>query len=277
MARQFPQVSRNQIKRIIKAGLVSNYDTDEVYIDRSKQVKKGEHIRVESLVDEESQPQTWNHELQVVHEDDNLLAVNKPAGMNVHPTRYGDTHSLLNAVAYHLGGRKSNKYVRLLNRLDTPTSGLVLLSKRPQATKLLTELQLNRKLAKYYVAVTEQPLEQVRIKVPLGYDKRQKRMRAARSGKYAETMVIESEPFANGALNRLQLVTGRKHQLRVHLAYLGAPIVGDKLYDGAAHDRLLLHAIQIVIPECELYPQGLEIHSQLPPDFIEYVEVDGVA
>lgn len=187
-------------------------------------------------------PQTL---LDVVYEDDDLLVVNKPAGLVVHPSKQGELSSLIGRVRLYLGHGEG----RLVNRLDRETSGLVLVAKHAAAARELGALFAGSHIEKRYLAVVHgwMGVRHQRIVAPLGRDEGSAvaiKDRVRGDGAPAETAVFLRRHLVAGdrKLSVIEVVplTGRKHQIRIHLAFIGHPIVGDKIYGGDEHRYLRL-------------------------------------
>jgi len=180
----------------------------------------------------------------ILHEDADLLVVNKPAGLVCHPTKGDAWSSLISRVRLHLG---AGSEPRLVNRLDRETSGIVVAAKTGAAAAELGRLWESRGVFKTYLAVVQGHLkvDQLLIDGPLGKDEASPvaiKDCVRPDGAAAQTGVLVQRRFTRAGrpftLLRAQPLTGRKHQIRIHLAHAGHPVVGDKLYGG--DERLYL-------------------------------------
>jgi 23S rRNA pseudouridine1911/1915/1917 synthase len=174
----------------------------------------------------------------VVHEDDELLVINKPAGLVCHPTKTDEYSSLISRVRLYLG---KDKPAHLVNRLDRETSGITLVAKCDVAAREIRRLWENRLVEKEYSAIVNGHVGEERglIDAPLGKDEASRVavkdcVRADGLPSQTEFAVEKRFSRAEGdfTLLRVRLLTGRKHQIRIHLAHIGHAIVGDKLYGG---------------------------------------------
>jgi 23S rRNA pseudouridine1911/1915/1917 synthase len=173
--------------------------------------------------------------LHVLHEDESLLAVNKPAGLVCHPTKGDEYSSLISRARLYLG---AGSHPQLVNRLDRETSGVTLLAKEPSTARRLRSLFERREVRKEYLAIVHGRVEQEHgiIDAPLGKDE-QSRV-AIKDCVRPDGAPARTEYWVERRLDRpftvLRVIphTGRKHQIRIHLAHVGHPIVGDKLYGG---------------------------------------------
>jgi 23S rRNA pseudouridine1911/1915/1917 synthase len=174
----------------------------------------------------------------ILHEDDELLVINKPAGLVCHPTKTDEYSSLISRVRLHLG---VNAVAHLVNRLDRETSGVTLVAKCDDTARELRRLWENRTVEKEYLAIVHGHVRDDRglIDAPLGKDESSRVavkdcVRSDGLASQTEFSVQKRFSRAEGdfTLVSVRLLTGRKHQIRIHLAHIGHPIVGDKLYGG---------------------------------------------
>jgi 23S rRNA pseudouridine1911/1915/1917 synthase len=265
-------LSRAVVQRLIKTGEVTVNGRPS---RPSYRVQVGDEVVVRVPVEMPEPVVPEDIPLDIIYEDDTLLAVNKPAGMVVHPALGHPSGTLVNAVLAHcpqiadVGGLER---AGIVHRLDKDTSGLILIAK-DEATRAALQRQFKRRrVVKTYLALVEgqvQPREGV-IEAPVGRDKRQrKRMAVVRRGRESRTTYRAVEYFADHTLLEVRPYTGRTHQVRVHLAWLGYPIVGDRVY-GRRRQRLLrdrhfLHAAQLRFthPNAD---EEVDFKAPLPPE-----------
>ncbi len=180
----------------------------------------------------------------IVYEDDDLMVVNKPAGMSVHSSRKSDLHSLANALAYYFQQKGEYHIFRAVNRLDRQTSGLMILAKNEHANALLIRQQ--KQIKKGYLALTEgiPDPKQGTLSYPIrrAEDSVLKRVVAA-DGKQAITHYTVLKHSEEIALVQIELETGRTHQIRVHFSHIGCPLLGDWLYGREENSFIRRHAL----------------------------------
>jgi 23S rRNA pseudouridine1911/1915/1917 synthase len=191
-------------------------------------------------------------ELDVLFEDDHLLIINKRAGIDVHPTKPGQNDTLANAVAFHLQSQGIFIKVRHIHRLDRDTTGTILFAKHALAGAIMDRMLEQRKIKRTYVALVHGIVSKKTgtIDAPIGRDRHHStRRRVSKTGERAVTHYRVLEVFPSKKLSLVQLIldTGRTHQIRVHMSYIGHPLVGDVLYGGSDHfaSRQALHAAKI--------------------------------
>jgi len=217
--------------------------------------------------------------LDILYEDDFCLVVRKPAGMAVHPSSTDGTGTLANAVAGHYEATGQEHKVRHIHRLDVDTTGPVLYAKNAFAHAVLDEAMREKRIERRYIAVVKGRPEPERgvIDLPIGKDRHHpQRRRVSRGGDRAVTRYETVQVLAGGTASvvRLQLETGRTHQIRVHLSHLGHPVWGDKLYGGPASPhipRQALHGERLLFPH-PWTGQQVEVHDPVPPDMLQLME-----
>lgn len=212
----------------------------------------------------------------ILYRDDFLLAADKPPGLPTHATADPSRPSLVGHVVEHLRGA-AVPYVGVHQRLDRDTSGIVLLATDPRANLGLARAFEGRRVEKTYLALTARPARlpprRFRVDAPLGASGpgdpgRRGRVTVGRPGaKPACTDVVVREVLASALLVEARPLTGRKHQVRAHLAHAGLPVLGDPLYgDGRGAERLMLHASRLSLPH-PVSGRPLVIDSPPPSDF----------
>ena len=236
-----PDLSRSKIQNYIKSGAVkiNGQDKKPSYI-----LKEGDKIEFEVAVDEDLTIKPQNIPLDIVYEDENMLVVNKPSGMLTHPTTIERENTLVNALLYKYGQNLSdiNGEFRwgILHRLDRNTSGLLMIAKNNDAHEFLANQIKNHTLTKKYRAVVkgEYAKDTDVIDLPIGRNPNQPhKMMVRDDGKESKTIVKVIERFKNATYIELTLITGRTHQIRVHLAYKKHPVYNDTLY-GAGKGKI---------------------------------------
>lgn len=227
------ELSRQRANEAIKAGriLVNGKPVKAKYA-----VKVGDVISYEVPQEEVLDYQAEDIPLEIIYQDDDLAVVNKPQGMVVHPSAGHSSGTLVNALMYHIKDLSSiNGVVRpgIVHRIDKDTSGLLMIAKNDQAHQALAEELKAQKSLRQYVALVHGNLPRDRgvIEAPIGRsDKDRKKQAVTAKGKSALTRFQVLERFGDYTLVELQLETGRTHQIRVHMAYIGHPIAGDPTY-----------------------------------------------
>jgi 23S rRNA pseudouridine1911/1915/1917 synthase len=226
-----PQHSRARLQAWIKAGNVT------VNREPSRQrtpVKAGEEITIFPVWDTH---QEWSGEaiqLDILYEDDALIILNKPAGLVVHPGAGNPAHTLLNALLYHAPELDKVPRAGIFQRLDKDTSGIMVIARTPDAhTFLVDQLQQRHIIREYQAVVTGVMTSGGTVEAPIGrHPVHRKRMAVNNRGKAATTHYRILKKYPSHTHIRLKLESGRTHQIRVHMAHLHYPVVGDPVYGG---------------------------------------------
>lgn len=273
-------VSRSQVQRLIKEGRIRVGGRE----GRPNQpVKTGQEIAVDIPEPAEATVQAEALPLKIIYEDPDLIVVDKPAGMVVHPAAGHASGTLVNALLHHvtdLSGIGGEKRPGIVHRLDRGTSGLMVVAKHDAAHEELARQFRDREVEKEYLALVWGLLQAGRrIDTPIGRDpaNRKKMSARARRSREAVTRIVRCEQLKAVTLVQVAIHTGRTHQIRVHLSAIGHPIVGDPLYGGVHRrvpgdlravthlDRPFLHAAHLVFKH-PADGRKMEFTSDLPED-----------
>lgn len=274
MARLGERLSRSQLQTLIAEGLVT---VDGNVVKPGVKLKGGESIRV--IIPQREEATTVTPEaipLSIVYEDEHIAVIDKPAGMVVHPGDQNETGTLVSAMLHHWPQitrmNVEEKRLGIVHRLDKDTSGLIVVAKTDPARLNLTAQFQDRTVDKTYLALLERAPQTTtgRIEAPIDRDPRQrKRMAVVRDGRPAitEFTVIDKDFRDEQALVSVKILTGRTHQIRVHMAFIGCPIVGDTVY-GFRKQRIklkrqFLHAAELAFNH-PVTGERLHFNSPLP-------------
>ncbi|EPX11038.1 RNA pseudouridine synthase, partial [Streptococcus agalactiae LDS 610] len=224
------ELSRSQANEEIKKGIV----LVNGQVKKAKYtVQEGDRITFDIPKEEVLDYQAENIPLDIIYQDDDVAVVNKPQGMVVHPSAGHSSGTLVNALMYHIKDLSSiNGVVRpgIVHRIDKDTSGLLMVAKNDRAHQVLAEELKDKKSLRKYLAIVHGNLPNDRgvIEAPIGRsDKDRKKQAVTAKGKPAITRFHVLERFGDYTLVELSLETGRTHQIRVHMAYIGHPLAGD--------------------------------------------------
>ena len=284
LAELFPEYSRSRLKTWIEADLVKLNDRI-TNIPREK-VLGGEKIEITVEVEDETRFEPENIPLNIVYEDDDIIVINKPKDLVVHPGAGNPNGTVLNALLYHYPPIAEVPRAGIVHRLDKDTTGLMVVAKTiPAQTKLVRDLQ-KRKITREYEAVAsgimtkggtvDQPMARHATKRTL--------MAVHPMGKPAVTHYRIMENYRNYTRLRLRLETGRTHQIRVHMAHIAHPLLGDQTYGGRPRPpknvsedfmevlrnfkRQALHAVMLRLAH-PITGEMMEWYAPLPDDFVE--------
>lgn len=274
-------ISRSHIQRLIKEGHVQ---VDGRPAKANLSLKAGQAVVVERPEPVESTVAAEALEVPILYEDEDILVVDKPAGMVVHPAAGHASGTLVNALLHYvddLSGIGGEKRPGIVHRLDKGTSGLMVVAKNDAAHEALARQFHDRQVEKEYVALVWGEVKPGRrIDTPIGRDPQDRKKMSARAHRSREavTRVVRTEPLSRAlTLAVVAIHTGRTHQIRVHLSAIGHPVVGDALYGGVHRrvagdlravtrlERPFLHAARLAFRH-PVDERRMEFTSPLPAD-----------
>jgi len=233
LAEMFPDYSRSRLSGWIKSGAVT---LDGAQAPPRQLLRGGEQVRLEVELETEVTSAPEDIALDIVHEDEHLLVLNKPAGLVVHPGAGNPAGTLMNALLHHDPKLAELPRAGIVHRLDKDTSGLMVVAKTlPTCTALVDLLSRHEVERQYEAVVLGTMVAGGTVDEPIGRsmgDRLRQSVRDEEDGKRAVTHYRLRERFRAHSLLQCQLETGRTHQIRVHLAHIGHPLVGDPLYGG---------------------------------------------
>ena len=268
--------SRTKISKAIKDGfvLVNNTVTSSSY-----KVKEGDTIII-SIPEEEINIEPEKMNLDIIYEDEYLAVINKASGVVVHPAVGNYSHTLVNGLMHHFNKVSKEKTIRpgIVHRLDKDTSGLMIVAKDDKTHELLSEMIKNKEVDRRYLALVWGIIshEKGRIEAPIGRDinDRQKYTVTDLNGKNSVTNFSVIERFHDVTLIECKLETGRTHQIRVHMNYIGHPIVNDSVYGkrkiiNSFGQMLHSYSLNFVHP---ITKKALSFKQEPPKEFYEILE-----
>lgn len=224
-----PEFSRAQLTRWLRDGALT---FDDLPLLPKSRLRGGERLRLNARREIGDALEAQVVPFQVVFEDDDLLVLDKPAGVVVHPGAGNRDGTLVNGLLAYRPALAALPRAGLIHRLDKGTTGLLIAAGHERALKVLSDALARREVTREYLAIVEGAMTGGReIEVSIGRDPRDRRRQKVRDdGRYALTRVRLQERFRRHTLVKAQLATGRTHQIRVHLSSIGHPLVGDRIY-----------------------------------------------
>jgi 23S rRNA pseudouridine1911/1915/1917 synthase len=252
LVRLFPQYSRSRLQAWLRSGHIK---LDGRGAEARHPVTGGEQVVLEPPpVPQAAAPKAQRMPLKIVHEDADLIVIDKPAGLVVHPGAGQPDRTLMNALLAHAPKLAGVPRAGIVHRLDKDTSGLLVVAKTVEAQAELARQLAARTMRRLYLAVVQgDPPHSGTVDAPLGRDARSRvRMAVTHRGKPARTGFRVIERFGQAALVECRLETGRTHQIRVHLQHIRHPLVGDPVYrrgtrHGLSFPRQALHAAELTL------------------------------
>ncbi len=271
-----PELSRTQAQKLIGEGYITVNDRAA---KASHKLNTGDRVNIAIPPTAPSPLTPEAIPLNIIYEDDDLLVIDKPAGLTVHPAPGHPSHTLVNAIlSYfpHLADIGDSLRPGIVHRLDKDTSGVMMVAKNSTAQANLAEQFETRSVAKTYLVLVRGHLtpENGIIEASIGRDPRsRKRMAVVAEGKEARTEYHVVEYVGDYTLLEVRPETGRTHQIRVHLAAISHPVIGDTTYGArsAYLSRQFVHASRLgfKLPSTGKY---VEFESELPPDLVKALE-----
>lgn len=270
LAERFPTYSRSYFQFLIHAGAVL---VNGECVKKRALPKEGDEVEVCFLLTPKIDLAPENIPLEILFEDDHLLAINKPSGMVVHPAPGSPSGTFVNALLYHCKGLPGSDALRpgIVHRLDKETTGVLLAAKTEEAHRGLITLFSTRQIQKKYIAMCAGNPGERTISAPIGRHRvRRKEMCVdLERGREAITKVRVLKTGEHLSLVEIDLLTGRTHQIRVHLKHVGCPVLGDPTYGSSSLnakwkvERQLLHAQEISFVH-PIEKKNLRLSAPLP-------------
>jgi 23S rRNA pseudouridine1911/1915/1917 synthase len=249
LARMFPQYSRNRLQVWLASGHIR---LDGARGEARQAVRGGERVDLAPPPAPDATPRAQRMPLAIVHEDADLIVIDKPAGLVVHPGAGVPDRTLMNGLLAHCPALAGVPRAGIVHRLDKDTSGLLVVAKTVEAQVSLVRQLESRSMRRVYLAVVQgDPPTSGLIDAPVGRDARARtRMTVTRRGKDAVTRYRVLERYGHAALVECRLESGRTHQIRVHFQHIRHPLVGEGVYrrgtrHGIAFGRQALHAVEL--------------------------------
>lgn len=269
--------SREIVSKMIKEGyiLVNNKEVKPSY-----QTVTGDEILIDESFKEETDLEGEKIDFQILYEDEDLMVINKPSGLVVHPGNGNKNHTLVNGLIFHnknLSDVSGEERPGIVHRIDKDTSGIMLVAKTNRCHELLSDDFKNKRVNRTYIALLkgEFPHQSATIDAPIGRDKnnRLKMCVTADNSKSAVTHLRVLKRFNKYTLVSLNLETGRTHQIRVHMAYVGYPVYNDPVYGTGEATKFgqFLHSSEVDFIH-PITKEHLHFECPLPKEFQDYID-----
>jgi 23S rRNA pseudouridine1911/1915/1917 synthase len=272
----FPEHSRSYFQYLIEQGAVLVNGSP---VKKKESPKEGDEIEVCFLLTPEISLEPQDIPLDILYEDEHLIAVNKPANLVVHPAPGHPKNTFVNALLFHCRNLGSTDPIRpgIVHRLDKDTSGVLLAAKTNQAHAKLVELFSERRIQKHYLAICVGVPKEGLIDAPIRRHRVHRKEMAVcfDKGKEAKSICKILGKTQQLSLVEIQLLTGRTHQIRVHLKHIGTPILGDSVYGSASANkkfqasRQLLHShrLNFIHPMTQA---PIHLKAPIPKDILQF-------
>ncbi len=273
-------LSRATIQRLLDE---SNITVNGICKKSSYKVKLGDSIEINIPELKETKIEAQDIPVEIVYEDDDIIIVNKPKGLVVHPANGNPDGTLVNAIMNickdSLSGVGGEKRPGIVHRLDKDTSGLLIIAKNDKAHLKMSEQIKNRAVNKKYIALVRGIIkeDEATINMPIGRSKvDRKKMAVDRNGKEAITHFKVLKRYDNYTLLEVKIDTGRTHQIRVHMAEIGHPVIGDEVYSSGKNEfnikGQMLHAKSLDF-EHPITGKKMHVEADIPEYFKEVIKI----
>lgn len=279
IAENFNELSRTMIKKLIESNNVLVNDKSEKV---SYKVQANDNISIDVPEAKETKLKAQEIPLDIIYEDSDIIVVNKPKGMVVHPANGNPDGTLVNAILSicknSLSGIGGELRPGIVHRLDKDTSGLIIVAKNDKAHINMSEQIKEKNVKKTYIALVRGnvPEEEATINMPIGRStKDRKKMAVTKNGKQAITHFKVLKRYSKYTLLEIKIETGRTHQIRVHMAEIGYPVVGDAVYSNGKNEfgieGQMLHAYKLEFMH-PITNKHMELTAPLPQYFEEILK-----
>ena len=279
IAENFNELSRTMIKKLIESNNILVNDKSEKV---SYKVQANDNISIDVPEAKETKLKAQEIPLDIIYEDSDIIVVNKPKGMVVHPANGNPDGTLVNAILSicknSLSGIGGELRPGIVHRLDKDTSGLIIVAKNDKAHINMSEQIKERNVKKTYIALVRGnvPEEEATINMPIGRStKDRKKMAVTKNGKQAITHFKVLKRYSKYTLLEIKIETGRTHQIRVHMAEIGYPVVGDAVYSNGKNEfgieGQMLHAYKLEFMH-PITNKHMELTAPLPQYFEEILK-----
>ena len=279
IAENFNELSRTMIKKLIESNNILVNDKSEKV---SYKVQANDNISIDIPEAKETKLKAQEIPLDIIYEDSDIIVVNKPKGMVVHPANGNPDGTLVNAILSicknSLSGIGGELRPGIVHRLDKDTSGLIIVAKNDKAHINMSEQIKERNVKKTYIALVRGnvPEEEATINMPIGRStKDRKKMAVTKNGKQAITHFKVLKRYSKYTLLEIKIETGRTHQIRVHMAEIGYPVVGDVVYSNGKNEfgieGQMLHAYKLEFMH-PITNKHMELTAPLPQYFEEILK-----
>ena len=279
ISKKYKDISRTMAQKLVEDGdILVNGKNKKI----SYKVQKGDEIEIIIPKAKEIDIKPENIEIDVVYEDNDIIVVNKPKGLVVHPANGNPDGTLVNAIMAickeSLSGIGGEIRPGIVHRLDKDTSGLLIVAKNDKAHINMSEQIKDRQVKKIYIALVRGKIgeDEATINMPIGRSKKdRKKMAVRRDGKEAITHFKVLKRYKNYTLLEIKIDTGRTHQIRVHMAEIGHPVVGDMVYssgkNGFGIEGQMLHSKSLDFKH-PITGKQMHLEAELPQYFKEVLE-----